>query len=594
MFPGLVSCCTIDWFLPWPQAALVNVADGLLRTFTMEATEAVRESLIRHVGTVHQLAGDVCTEYYQKNRRNVYQTPKSYLSFIHNYKATYTLKLAQLKEKEGRVNLGLQKLIKGAEDVEAMKLVLAAEQVKLDKATKETNAMLGSLEISSSEAEKESKKVAKIKTSCQAEASRIQGEKEDCERDLAKAQPFLDEANTAIESIKPAHINEVKKLPKPSDIIRLVFDGVLLLFMGRVDPPTVSENTVNKKTFEFLSPSWSFALTVMADTAFLKKIQEFEKDKMNEETIELLMPYMDLEDFNPRVAKAASAAAEGLCTWVRAMTFYHGASKIVKPKLEALAIAEGKLDTALRALKEAEDKLSACNARLKELKDAFDSQMAAKQRIADNANALQRKMEQASRLINGLSGERVRWTEDSNNFVETKRRLVGDVAVACAFTPYCGPFNQSFRRYIIEDKFVGDCKAQGVPITPDLDVVGLLVDAGTVGDWNQEGLPTDPLSIQNGIMVTQAARYPLLIDPQGQAISWIKNREKRNMPLFGVTAMNNPQIKDQLEFCMQEGRSLVVAGVEEDIDPLLDPVLEKQVRWCCLASCVCMCVCMCV
>ncbi len=47
------------------------------------------------------------------------------------------------------MNLGLQKLIKGAEDVEAMKLVLAAEQVKLDKATKETNAMLGSLETSS-------------------------------------------------------------------------------------------------------------------------------------------------------------------------------------------------------------------------------------------------------------------------------------------------------------------------------------------------------------------------------------------------------------------------------------------------------------
>ena len=92
-----------------------------------------------------------------------------------------------------------------------------------------------------------------------------------------------------------------------------------------------------------------------------------------------------------------------------------------------------------------------------------------------------------------------------------------------------------------------------------------------------QGLPTDPLSIQNGILVTQASRYPLLIDPQGQAISWIKNKEKKNMPLFGVTALNNPQLKDQLEFCMQEGRSLVVAGVEEEIDPLLDPVLEKQI-----------------
>ena len=94
--------------------------------------------------------------------------------------------------------------------------------------------------------------------------------------------------------------------------------------------------------------------------------------------------------------------------------------------------------------------------------------------------------------------------------------------------------------------------------------------------WRQ-GLPTDPLSIQNGILVTQAARYPLLIDPQGQALNWIKNKEKTNMPLFGITALNNPQLKDQLEFCMQEGRSFVVAGVEEDIDPLLDPVLEKQV-----------------
>ncbi len=56
-----------------------------------------------------------------------------------------------------------------------------------------------------------------------------------------------------------------------------------------------------------------------------------------------LPPSLYLQDFNPKVAKAASAAAEGLCTWVRAMKFYHGASKIVKPKLEALAIAEGKL-----------------------------------------------------------------------------------------------------------------------------------------------------------------------------------------------------------------------------------------------------------
>ena len=59
MFPGLVACCTIDWFLPWPQAALVNVADGLLRTFPMDATESVREGIIRHVSDTGAVVDDV-------------------------------------------------------------------------------------------------------------------------------------------------------------------------------------------------------------------------------------------------------------------------------------------------------------------------------------------------------------------------------------------------------------------------------------------------------------------------------------------------------------------------------------------------------
>jgi len=61
----------------------------------------------------------------------------------------YEDKSNALKQKESRVNLGLEKLIQGAEDVEAMKVVLAAEQVKLEEATVNTNKMLESLEISS-------------------------------------------------------------------------------------------------------------------------------------------------------------------------------------------------------------------------------------------------------------------------------------------------------------------------------------------------------------------------------------------------------------------------------------------------------------
>lgn len=63
-----------------------------------------------------------------------------------------------------------------------------------------------------------------------------------------------------------------------------------------------------------------------------------------------------------QVAKNASAAAEGLCTWVQAMKAYHEASKIVKPKLEALAVAEGQMDAANKVYLSLEIVMGACHA----------------------------------------------------------------------------------------------------------------------------------------------------------------------------------------------------------------------------------------
>ena len=89
----------------------------------------------------------------------------------------YKLKLSILQRSETNINRGLEKLIKGAEDVEAMKKVLAIEQIKLDKASQDVNKMIASLQISQAEAEVESAKVSVIKINCNAEAVRIGKEK---------------------------------------------------------------------------------------------------------------------------------------------------------------------------------------------------------------------------------------------------------------------------------------------------------------------------------------------------------------------------------------------------------------------------------
>jgi dynein heavy chain len=585
-FPGMTAGCTIDWYLAWPAEALVAVSQGYISRLPIECTPTIKDQLIVHMGMVHKTVVDSCEEYFAKMRRHVYQTPKSFLQFLMDYQSMYEAKCDEIVIKANRVEIGLDKLQSGAKDVEKMKIVLAEEEVKLKASEEATNAMLMKLELSSMDAKKEADAVAKIKELCQADAERIAGEKADAEEDLAKAQPFLEEAERAANSIKAQDLNELKKLGAgAATIIKLIFDCVSLLKMAplvRIEPAEVTLGVgKEKKTFMFIKDSFKLVQSgLLADTRFLQNIVNFsrnEKDFINDETVELMTPYLSLEGFNGYTARNASKAAEGLCIWCRAMIEYNGASKVVKPKLEALRLAEARLQDAERELMKAEMRFKACQDVLAALQQDFDRQLAAKRAIEENARNTRKRMEQATSLISGLSGERVRWNSDREEFANIKQRLIGDVALACAFVAYCGPFNQDFREYLIRHKLTEDLKEKKIPFSLNLNLTDFLADVGIIGDWNLAGLPTDPLSIQNGILVTRSNRFPLLIDPQGQALNWICNFEESNMPHFGSTSFTNTRFREQLEYCMTEGKALIVAGVEEDLDPMLIPVLEKQI-----------------
>ena len=57
----------------------------------------------------------------------------------------------------------------------------------------------------------------------------------------------------------------------------------------------------------------------------------------------------------------------------------------------------------------------------------------------------------------------------------------------------------------------------------------MLTNDSQKAQWQNEGLPADRISIENGAIITNCNRWPLIIDPQLQGISWIRSHEEARL-----------------------------------------------------------------
>eukprot|EP00882_Tetradesmus_deserticola_P034001 GHRQ01038890.1.p1 GENE.GHRQ01038890.1~~GHRQ01038890.1.p1 ORF type:complete len:302 (+),score=95.15 GHRQ01038890.1:252-1157(+) len=264
--------------------------------------------------------------------------------------------------------------------------------------------------------------------------------------------------------------------------------------------------------------SWPAGKKYMGNVdAFLKSLLNFDKDNVPVNCVDSCeKEYISNPSFTVDNIRSKSSAAAGLCGWVVNICKYFRIYQVVAPKRAALAEANRKLEAANKKLTGIRAKVKELQDKVAALEESFMKATEDKNVAIAQAEKTSRKAQLADRLVNGLSGENKRWSETIKKMDITGGKLIGDVLLASAFVSYAGPFNMLLRNQLVEERWRPDLIQRNIPLSEGIKPLDLLTDDTARAKWANEGLPIDPLSVENGAIMTSASRWPLMIDPQLQ------------------------------------------------------------------------------
>ena len=566
-FPSLVTCTTIDWFTAWPEDALLNVAQEFLKD--VNVADNLKAPLAEMCVKMHSGTIALSERYLAEARRHFYVTPTSYLELISSYKDLLKKKQKEIDTKKKRYINGLEKLAATEQSVEAMKEELIALQPQLVQAQKDTQAAMEVIAQETVEADKVKASVAKEEEEAKAEAARVKATQEECENDLQNAMPLLKAAVDALDTLTPGDIFEVKLMKTPPAPVMLVMEAVCI-FM-QIEPV----RKTHPETGQMYNDWWATSIKLLSQPGFLNKLKTYDKDKIKKKVIRKVAKYVAKPEFEPKRIMKASKAAGGLCSWVKALVDYDAVIKVVNPKKAALAKAEEDLAGVMAELKVKQEQLQGVIDKINALNDDLQGKKDHCAKLENDAEVCKIKLDRANKLVEGLGGEKVRWTANQEQLSVDYLALTGDVLLSSGCIAYLGAFTLAYREQATA-RWVELCQTStpAIPCDDKYSLVKIMGDQVKIRQWNIQGLPKDSFSAENGTMVDYGRRWPLFIDPQGQANKWIRSMEGER----GLVTMklSDPDYMRSLETAVQLGKPVLLENIYDTLDASLEPLLLKQ------------------
>ncbi|XP_022096690.1 cytoplasmic dynein 1 heavy chain 1-like isoform X2 [Acanthaster planci] len=572
--PALFNRCVLNWFGDWSTHALYQVGKEFTSKIDLDksdycppttlplayegvpSTPTHREAIVNAYVYVHQTLHQANERVQKRGGRVMAITPRHYLDFIHHYVKLYQEKRSDLEEQQLHLNVGLQKIKETVEQVEELQKSLARKSQELEAKNAAANAKLKQMVKDQQEAEKKKVTSQEIQAALTVQTAEIGEKREAVMADLAKVEPAVRDAQAAVKGIKKQNLVEIRSMGNPPPLVKLALESICLL---------LGENTSD----------WKAIRGIIIRDNFISTIVNFNTENISEETRDKMMKkYLSNPDYNFEKMNRASLACGPMVKWAIAQISYADMLHRVEPLRNELDRLEKEANKNKIKQEQVNKLIADLEHSIAGYKEEYAQLISQAQAIKSDLEAVEIKVNRSTALLRSLSHERERWETGSESFKAQMATILGDVLLSSAFMAYAGYFDQQMRQNLF-NSWASHLQAACIKYRSDIARVEYLSNADERLRWQANALPSDDLCTENAIMLNRYNRYPLIIDPSGQATEFILNEYKDKK--ITKTSFLDDAFRKNLESALRFGNPLLVQDVE-NYDPILNPVLNREVR----------------
>lgn len=441
--------------------------------------------------------------------------------------------------------------------MEELRKSLAIKRAQLEAKNTEANDKLQRMVADQQEAEQKKAASIEIKAALREQDMHIEQRRAVVMADLADAEPAVLDAQAAVSSIKRQHMQEVRAMANPPEAVKLTMESVCTILGHKID-------------------SWKAVQGIIRKDDFILRIVNFDtNNQMTKQLRETMKKdFLSRPSYNFEAVQRASKACGPLAKWVIAQVRFSEILDKVEPLRNEVQSLEDQAETTKTQASQIITMIAELEAKITQYKDEYALLISETQAIKGEMERVQGKVERSMKLLESLSSERVRWESGSRTFDAEMSTIVGDVLLSAAFLAYGGFFDQHYRE-VMWQEWSNHLAEASITFKPELSLTEYLSTADDRLSWQSKSLPADNLTTENAIMLKRYDRYPLIIDPTGQATTFLLNEYKDRK--ITVTSFLDEAFLKVLESALRFGNPLLIQDVEH-LDPILNAVLNKEIR----------------